>query len=137
MTDTDAVPQSLRTWFVIHFWADMVFAIPLFFAPEWFLGIFDFETVEPLTARLVGAALFGIGGVSLATHNASRDSFRTMLILKIIWSGGAVVALVWSLLTDGPPIVWLLLLVFLGFAVVWNYYFFGRGFRDPLTPEME
>ncbi len=41
------VPAGLRRWFVIHFFADLLFAAPLLIAPFWVMGLFGFETVEP------------------------------------------------------------------------------------------
>jgi len=68
------VPKSLRVWFVIHFVADLLFALPLFFAPVFTLKLFGWETVDPATSRLVAAALFGIGIESLLGRNASADA---------------------------------------------------------------
>ena len=79
------VPEKLRFWFVIHFVIDILFAIPLFIAPEWMLTIFGWHTVDPLTSRLVAAALFGIGIESYLGRNAGIEYFRGMLNLKLIW----------------------------------------------------
>ena len=116
------VPKSLRTWFVIHFVADMIFAIPLLFAPVWLLTTFGFETVDPLTARLVGAALLGIGGESLLGRNASADTFRAMLNLKIIWSLGAIFGIAVSLDAQSPPMGYALLAIFIAFNIIWVDY---------------
>jgi hypothetical protein len=55
------VPPSARTWFVIHFVADVLFAVPLFFFPETTLSLLGWTDVDPAATRLVAAALFGIG----------------------------------------------------------------------------
>ncbi len=54
------VSKNLRTWFVIHFVADYLFALPLLIAPTWLLNLFGWQSIDPFTARLVGAALIGI-----------------------------------------------------------------------------
>ena len=113
------VPASLRIWFVIHFAADMVFALPLFFAPELFLGALGWTTVDPVTTRLVAAALFGIGIQSLLGRNESKGAFRAMLNLKIIWSMTAVLGLAWSALSSGPPMTWAFVAIFTVFSAVW------------------
>ena len=59
------VPRSLRFWFVVHFVVDFIFAVPLLLAPVWLMTLFGFESPDPFTGRLVGAALLGIGGESL------------------------------------------------------------------------
>jgi hypothetical protein len=44
------VPRSLRIWFIIHFAADMLFAMPLMALPQLTLEFFGFSVIEPLTA---------------------------------------------------------------------------------------
>ena len=116
------VPQSLRTWFLIHFAVDYIAGIPLFIAPEWFLGLFGFGLVEPLTARIVAAAFFAIGGTSLLMHKKGKEVFQTMLNLKIIWSAFAMVAILITILQGAPASLWLFLGIFLVFFLVWFYY---------------
>src|SRR3990167_5249218 len=79
-------PSSLRTWFAIHFVIDYLFAIPLFIAPAWFLSLFGFTVVDLVTARLVAAALFTVGGISLLSRTESVNTYKALLKLKIIWS---------------------------------------------------
>jgi hypothetical protein len=116
------VPKSLRVWFVIHFFADLAFAIPLFLAPTWTLELLGWEAVDPVATRLVAAALFGIGIESLLGRNADRGSFLTMLNLKVIWSATASLGILWSVLDGGPTMAWGLFAVFAGFHVVWLRY---------------
>ena len=72
------IPRLLPFWFVVHFVADVAFAIPLFLAPEWFLGLVGWETVDPIATRLVAAALFGIGIESLFARNSDVNGFKGM-----------------------------------------------------------
>ncbi len=118
-----SVPKALRIWFVVHFVADMVFAIPLLLAPEWLLGLFGWEIIDPFTARLVGAALVGIGVESFLGRNAEVESFRTMLRLKILWSSAAVVGILITMIEGAPPLGWLIFAIFAGFNLVWVYWF--------------
>lgn len=117
------VPKRLRIWFVIHFVADFVFALPLLFFPAPFLALFGWTTVDPVTTRLVGAALVGIGGESLLGRNADLQSFRTMLRLKILWSQCAVLGFVISLAEGRAPWgTWLFLGIFTVFSGLWISY---------------
>lgn len=116
------VPRSLRIWFVIHFIADMVFGIPLLLAPAKTLALFGLETAETLTARLVGAALIGIGGNSFVMRKKSAEQFKPMLTLKVIWSGAAIIAIILSSIENAPPMLWALLGIFIIFNAVWIYY---------------
>jgi hypothetical protein len=114
------VPPALRLWFVVHFWADIVFAVPLLVAPAALLGLLGWECVDLVSARLVGAALIGIGVESLLGRNGSRDSFRTMLRLKVLWSSTATVGIAVSLLQGAPAAAWLFLAIFGGFCGLWS-----------------
>lgn len=116
------VPPALRRWFVAHFAVDLAFAVPLFVVPELTLDLFGWSRVDPISARMVAAALFAIGTESLLMRNASAEAFRTMLSLKCLWSGAALLGLGVSLAGGAPRSTWLLLLTFGGFAFVWNYY---------------
>ncbi|GAG91612.1 unnamed protein product, partial [marine sediment metagenome] len=58
---TMEVPTALKKWFIVHFITDMVFAIPLMIIPELFLNLMGWITVDPVSSRIVAAALFGIG----------------------------------------------------------------------------
>jgi hypothetical protein len=121
------VPNALRTWFVIHFWADIAFALPLFVVPVPTLTLFGWEPqeVDPLTTRLVAAALFGIGIESLLGRNADASAFRAMLNLKCIWAAAATAGILWAQLdlTDHAPWGgWLFLGIFAAFLGVWSYW---------------
>ncbi len=124
-----AVPDSLRAWFVVHFIADVLFALPLFIAPEWFLGLLGWQSIDPLATRLVAAALFGIGIESWLGRNAPAPAFRAMLNLKVIWSATAVIGILWGMLEGGPVLGWGLLGIFAAFHVLWLSYRIklGRG----------
>jgi hypothetical protein len=116
------IPRYLPFWFVVHFVADLVFAIPLFVAPVWSLELLGWEQVDPIATRLVAAALFGIGIESLLGRNSSAEAFRAMLNLKIIWSATASTGILWSVLEGGPTLGWGLFGVFVAFHVLWVRY---------------
>jgi len=119
------VPKSLKTWFVVHFFADVAFALPLFLFPRAFLSFFDWPSIDPLATRLVAAALFGIGIESLLGRNASIESYRNMLNLKIIWSATATIGIIASIVQSSHvtlPLEWFLLFTFLSFHLVWVYF---------------
>ena len=119
------IPKNLKVWFIIHFAVDISFALPLLFVPEWFLSLLGWETVDPITARMVAAALFGIGGESLLNINLKKDAFVTMLNLKIIWSIAAITGFVIALAKREfgyPATGFGLLAVFAAFNIVWVYW---------------
>lgn len=122
---TAQVPRALRSWFVIHFIVDLLFALPLMFNPKWMLTVVGWETIDPFTARLVAAALFGIGIESFLGRDAGAEAFRNTLNLKIIWSLSAAAGISLTLIegTHGRPwFAWVILAVFFVFNLLWIYW---------------
>ena len=115
------IPKSLKVWFLIHFVIDIVFAIPLIFLPVYSLGLFGIQA-EVITARLVGAALLGIGGASFFATKQGKESYDILLTLKILWSSAAIVTLLWGIFEGATKILWGVLLIFVVFSGVWWYY---------------
>jgi hypothetical protein len=120
--DANGVPGALKTWFIIHFAADIVFALPLLIAPEAFLGFLGWEVVNPMSARLVGAALVGIGTESFLCRNDGLEVFRALLRLKVLWSAAAVAGLLFTQLQGAPPMGWAFLAIFAAFHLLWDYW---------------
>lgn len=116
------VPKALRVWFVVHFVADILFAAPLIVAPVAFGQLLGFESIDPITARMVGAALVGIGTESLLGRNDGPESFHTMLRMKVLWSGTANIGLTVNLLSGAPIITGGLLAIFVAFCALWTYW---------------
>lgn len=121
-----SVPRALRGWFIFHCFADLLFALPLFVAPNLFLRALGWTAVDPISARLVAAALMGIGLESYFGRNGDVATFRAMLNLKVIWSATATLGLFISLLEGGPRMGWAFFAIFGGFNVVWVYFRFWR-----------
>ncbi len=120
-----SMPAGLRFAFVVHCVADCVFAVPLMVDPDGFLRLLGWTTVDPIAARIVAAALFGIGIESFLGRNAGKEWFTNMLDLKIIWSLCASAGIALSLLggAQGRPVWgWILLLVFIAFNGIWVFF---------------
>jgi len=116
------VPNSLRTWFVIHFYADMLFGIPLLILPEIVMPLLGWSAIDPISTRVVGAALMGIGIESYLGRNASIEVFRAMLNLKVIWSSSAILGIGLGIWKGGAQAGWLFFAIFVLFWFVWIYY---------------
>jgi len=107
---------------VAHFVADVAVGVPLFIAPRLLLGWFGWTEVDPAMSRVVAAALLGIGVQSLLARGESREVFRAMLTLKVIWSTAAIAGIALSLLQGAPPMAAVFLGVFVVFSAVWWRY---------------
>ena len=116
------VPNNLRIWFVIHFYADMLFGIPLLLFPELVMPLLGWDAIDPISTRVVGAALMGIGIESYLGRNASLDVLKAMLNLKVIWSSSAILGISLGIWQGGARAGWLFLAIFVIFWFVWAYY---------------
>jgi hypothetical protein len=116
------VPPTLRLWFIVHAAVDVAAAVPLLLAPEAALHRLGWSCVDPVSARLVGAALLAIGGQSFLGRHAGAEVYRAMLRLKIIWALAASVALLAGIGSGAPPATWAFLSLFIIFAGVWVHH---------------
>ena len=116
------VPNSLRTWFVIHFIVDMLVGIPLLFIPELVMPLLGWDMIDPIASRVVGAALMGIGIEFYLGRNSRIEVFRAMLNLKVIWSSSAILGIGLGIWQGGASAGWLFLGIFVIFWFVWIYY---------------
>jgi len=125
MKANSEIPATLKGWFVVHFVVDTLIAVPLFIAPVFLLKLLNWQSIDPIMARMVAAALFGIGIESLLCIKLGKDAFMAMLNLKIIWSFAAITGFTIGLLQGlfGYPLVGAsLLLIFLAFNILWIYW---------------
>ncbi len=121
-----SVPQSLKKWFQIHFAVDLIIAIPLFISPAYFLELAGYGGAPEVFVRIIAAALLAIGGTSYLMRNESIVAYRAMMILKIIWSDMAMIALVIAMYAEGVSVVLGgAFTLFAVFYVVWMH-FYGR-----------
>jgi len=116
------IPASLRRWFVAHFIVDWLFALPLLVAPASTLRLLGWTVVDPVTTRLVAAALLAIGAQSYLGRNEDLATFRAMLNLKLIWSSSAIFGLVVGAGSGAPAATWGILAIFIVFFGVWTHY---------------
>ena len=97
------IPASLRRWFVAHFIVDWLVGVPLFLAPVATLRLLGWTAVDPVTTRLVAAALLAIGAQSYLGRHEELPTFRALLNLKLIWSSAAILALLIGTGSGAPP----------------------------------
>jgi type III secretory pathway component EscV len=95
--------------------------------------------VDPVTTRLVAAALLAIGVQSWRGRHAGVEAYRTMLGLKVVWSTAAIVGLTIAIARGAPPVAFLCLAVFLAFCGVWSHHAirFRQLGRAPIAAESE
>lgn len=86
-------PPALHRWFLVHAFVDYVVAVPLFVAPTAILLALHWPVIDPAAVRIIAAALLGIGGISFIARNTSQETYRVLVLMKLIWSSAALIAL--------------------------------------------
>jgi hypothetical protein len=122
----------------VHAVVDIVCAAPLLFASEEVLPRLGWTVVDPVSPRLVAAALLAIGVQSWRTRNADAGVYRDMLALKLVWSISAIVGLALAITRGAPSAAFAFLSIFLVFCGVWSHHAirFRQLARAPLdAPE--
>ncbi len=119
----DAVPPSVRGWFVVDFvFSALVAGVPLLLVPELLLPRLGWSAVDPVATRLVGAALVAIGWQSWRSRRSGQEAYRALLGLKVIWCSLGIVGLVAAIGAGAPQASWALLAVLLLLDGVWIHY---------------
>lgn len=132
------VPGTLRVWFAVHAVVDVALALPLLLAPEELLPRLGWTVVDPVSPRLVAAALLAIGVQAWRTRQADASVYRAMLALKVLWSVSAILGLSLAIARGAPSAAFLFLAIFLVFCGVWSHHAirFRQLARAPLdTPD--
>ena len=126
-TSNQEVPNSLRNWLVFHFYVDYAFAIPFFFFPETTAEILGYDPLDPLAARIVAAALFGIGYSSYLASKFDLKAMHTKLRWAVVWAGSATIGLLWAANTVEHIWGWVFAGIFLFFFMLWGNYALRLG----------
>ena len=100
----------------------MFFGIPFLLAPGYTLEALGLPDVNTIPIRIVGAALIGIGGISLIAHQKSREVYRSLLALKIIWSLAAIFGLLMEVIKTPHWVLYVGLGIFGFFSILWTHY---------------
>ena len=116
------VSRSLRSWFLVHAVASLVAGAALLAAPDLALHRLGWASADPVTARLVGAALLAFGAASLSARDATVEVCRAIVRLNTVWSFAAAAALFVGIGAGAPSSTWAFLSIFITFSGVWLHH---------------
>ncbi|HEX4403926.1 MAG TPA: hypothetical protein VH560_03810 [Polyangia bacterium] len=116
------VPPSLRSWFVIDAVVDFLAAAPLLAAPELVLRRLGWTCVDPISARLVGAALLANAAATFGARAAGVETYRALLRGKLLWCFAGAASMFVAVGAGAPSAAWAFLSMFIAFAGVWLHH---------------
>lgn len=116
--------KALKNTFLIHAIASTAGGLLLLTLPGRTLLLFSWAPIDPILSRVLGAALLAMGWSSFRGSQATeRAQVQSVIELEAVFSTLVCVGLLRHLLfANYPLMVWLLLAVFLIFAVAWTVF---------------
>ena len=123
------MPKALKYTFLVHAIVGLLTGLPLLIKPGTFLQILQWAPIDPIAARLLGAAMLALSWSSFRGWQATeRKQVATVVELEAVFTVLASVALLRHLLVARFPIVpWLVFAVFFLFAIAWIYHLVRKG----------
>jgi hypothetical protein len=116
------VPPALRTWFLVDAVVDFLAAAPLLAAPGLLLRQLGWTCVDPISARLVGAAMLANAAATFASRAAGVETYRALLRGKLIWCVAGAASMFVAVGAGAPSAAWLFLSAFVAFAGIWLHH---------------
>jgi hypothetical protein len=116
------IPASLRNWFVAHALIDVACGAPLLLVPELLLPRLGWTAVDPVMARLAGAALLAIGAQAWRSRDAGVDVYRALLGINVIWSAMVIFGMAIAIGRGAPSAAFLVLSASLALCGVWTHH---------------
>jgi len=120
-----SVSQRVKTAFLVHIAAKLVFGLLLFVIPGRFLLLVRWQPIDPLFSRLLGAAFLAMAlGDWLCYRATEWEAVKIPIQVHIAFTILGTVGLLRHLLfVPTPAFAWLILVLCVAFAVVWIYFF--------------
>jgi hypothetical protein len=115
--------RSLRTLFLVHATVAAVVGLLLLASPGRFLGLLGWAPIDPITSRLLGAALLALAWGSYRGWRATeRIQVAILVELQAAFCLLASAGMLRHLATAAWPwYVWLLFVGFVAFTIAWAY----------------
>jgi len=120
--------KSLRYTFLVHAVVAVLFGLPLLIIPGRWLQLLGWAPIDPIMARLVGAALLALGWGSFRGWRAAvRSDVEILLQVEAVFTVLSALAILRHLVGGSWPwYVWTMFLIFVIFAAAWIYHLLRR-----------
>jgi O-antigen/teichoic acid export membrane protein len=120
--------KALRTIFLVHSIVFVLVGALLLLLPGRFLLALDWDPIDPIVSRLLGAALLGLAWSSFRGWRATeRSQVAIVLEMEAAFAALGCAGLLRHLLSDRWPLmVWGICGVLLAFAVAWIVFLVRR-----------
>ena len=128
MSEDKIISKGLNITFLVHFILGLIMGIPFLVFPEEYADLLNFTISEPMTYRLLGAAIIAFSISSWFAYRKSKwESVEIIVIAEIVWTILGTIITIWGIISDDfPAVAWLNAIAMLGFAIAFSYFFFTK-----------
>jgi hypothetical protein len=118
------MPKGLNITFLVHAIVSLIGGLVLLIFPGRFLQALGWAPIDPIISRMYGAALLALSWSSYRGWRATRREQVAILVeleaaLCVLVSVGILRHLIGA---RWPLMVWLLLAIYVGWAIVWIFW---------------
>ena len=117
--------RGLKITFLAHAIVGLAFGLVLCLIPATWATLVNWVPFDATVTRLYGAALLGLFVSSWLGYRAVRwDDVRIVVQTEIVVTVvGGLVGLYSALFAGAPPFIWVSIVIYLGFAAAWIYFY--------------
>ena len=122
------ISQGLKTTFLVHFIAALLFGLGFLFMPVLVGSWYGLNVQEPDTYRLLGAAMLGFAVSSWFAYGATDwESVRIVVVMELVWTILGTLVMLYALLFAGfPALGWINALILAIFTVAFGRFYFQK-----------
>ena len=120
--------RGLKITFLIHAIVALIFGIGSFLKPGIWVTVANWTPFDPHMTRTYGATLVALAVSSWFGYRAARwEEVRILVQMEIALTVLSTVGGLWGLLfRSAPTFGWVGIVIWVAFAVAWNYFYFKR-----------
>ena len=117
--------RGLKTTFLVHAIVTLAFGVVLYLIPDTWATFVNWTPFDAVVTRIYAAALLAIGVSSWLGYRASRwDEVRIVVQMEVVLTVlGGLISLYSALFAGAPQFIWAPVVIFVGFAVAWIYFY--------------
>jgi len=120
--------RGLKITFIIHAIVALIFGLLLYLQPGLWARMVNWAPFDPILTRVYGAALLALAVSSWFGYRAARwDEVRIIVLMEIALTVLSTIGGLWGLLFRGAPAFgWVIVFIWMVFAVAWIYFYVNR-----------
>ena len=120
--------QGLKTTFLLHFIVALLFGLGFLLIPSTVGSWYGMNILEPVTYRLLGAAMLGFAASSWMAYSANNwEAVRIVVIMEIVWTIlGTLVVLYGIFFASYPALYWINAILLAAFAAAFAWFYFRK-----------